>query len=1552
MFSHNAHSEDEGYDGIAIDRLVAVQRDLPEDSNYSNVNKVFVRENTTTVGRIVAGGHGNDKPFLGYSIGQGDAGRFKVTRDGVLMFKNPPDFEAPTDSYTSVLGDRRPERERFWSAARDNVYILRFRAFLDVSGTFGTEVGITVMVQVMDEPDGEIVTSPNAAPEFDTDEVFSVSENAVSVGTVSATDADEGDSITGYAITGGADRARFSIDGTTGALRFAAAPDYENPADEGSDNAYAVEVTATGGSGERAMTVAQTITVTVTDVDEAPGAPVALSISGETASGFTVRWTAPSNTGPAITDYDVQYRAGASGAWTDAGHEGTGLSLTLTGLDAATAYRVRVRAVNAEGMGVWSEAAGETARAPEARLPGKPTGLTAEPGDRRVRLEWDALRDASVTKWQYRVRSPGKRNFHAWRNIPGSGAETTSYTVAGGGLLNGETYDFQVRAVNGAPFGMGAHRGAGPASDVARVTVGRVLPAAAGVTVSALEVMVQEGGTASYTVALKSRPSASVTIAVAKQPGGDDDLRAAPASLEFTTSNWDAAQTVTVSAAGDEDAEDGRTVFAHTATSGDSAYRAIEIASVTAVEEDTTPGTVPSSDAGVTVYPKSLTIKDDARYEVVLDSKPSANVTVVVSNPRDEVINLLTPSHKISEDNGRRHSLIFTPSNWSHPQPVWMSVRNGDDGDTEDNVFALSHRAQSPDEEYDGIAIDDVLIREKEWRGPRAVVQNVYVRDGQRVVGKVLGADRSFGIVEGDASQFRVTPEGILMFRSPPDFDAPTDKAVNVLGVLSPAGDNVYVMKLTLAGGSDDPPVLVVHVTEGAGAPDTRPLPVVLPGKPTGLTASVEGLRVALAWDLLGDESVTKWQYRVRSPGRANYHAWRDVPGSGAETTSYSVAGGGLSNGETYGFQVRAVNGAPIGAGAHRGAGPASDAARVTVGAVPAAAGVTVSALEVTVPEGGTASYTVALESRPSASVTIAVAKQPGGDGDLRAAPASLEFTTSNWDAAQTVTVSAAGDEDAEDGRAVFAHTATSGDSAYRAIEIASVTAVEEDTTPGTVPSSDAGVTVYPKSLTIKDDARYEVVLDSKPGANVTVVVRNPRIEVVNLLTPSHKISEDNGERHSLIFTPSNWSHPQPVWISVRNGDDRDTEDNTFALSHAAQSPDEEYDGIAIDDVLIQEKEWRGPRAAVQNLYVRDGHGVVGKVLGLDSSFLVDGGDASQFRVTPEGILMFRSPPDFDAPTDKAVNVLGVRSPAGDNVYVMKLTGFGGDDPPVLVVHVTEGAGAPDTRPLPVVLPGKATGLTAEPEDRRVRLEWDALGDESVTKWQYRVRSPGRANYHAWRDVPGSGAETTSHTVVGGGLSNGETYDFQVRAVNQAPIGAGGPSGRGTGVGRGACDGGGVAPGDLGGGRAGERGRVGRVPGLPGPRRHRLRALGDGGLRHFRRLGEGGRGLHGDLRHPHLRRGREDQDGERAGPRRCRRRGRGDVHLQALERHGRSYRRRRGDGDDLERRSASEDVALALRAHGGEPCDGCGLRPACEPAQRCPCDGGRPARRPRGSAGP
>ena len=209
-------------------------------------------------------------------------------------------------------------------------------------------------------------TVANEAPTFSSGDAFNVAENATAVGTVTATDADASDSVTGYAVTGGADRSKFSIDANSGALTFTITPNYEAPADADMDNAYLVEVTATSGTSARELTAVQAITVTVTDVNEPPSAPSAPTISSVTAGGFTVSWTAPANTGPAITGYAVQYREGTGGTWTDAGHVGTGLSVAVTGLTAGTAHQVQVQATNAEGTSAWSASATATTVANEA----------------------------------------------------------------------------------------------------------------------------------------------------------------------------------------------------------------------------------------------------------------------------------------------------------------------------------------------------------------------------------------------------------------------------------------------------------------------------------------------------------------------------------------------------------------------------------------------------------------------------------------------------------------------------------------------------------------------------------------------------------------------------------------------------------------------------------------------------------------------------------------------------------------------------------------------------------------------------------------------------------------------------------------------------------------------------------------------------------------------------------------------------------------------------------------------------------------------------------
>ena len=118
----------------------------------------------------------------------------------------------------------------------------------------------------------------NEAPAFTSGATFNAAENQTAVGTVVAADSDAADSITGYALTGGADQSKFAIT-NAGVLTFSSAPDFENPGDAQSadpanaanNNEYVVVVTATGGADGRALTADQTITVTVQDANEAPG---------------------------------------------------------------------------------------------------------------------------------------------------------------------------------------------------------------------------------------------------------------------------------------------------------------------------------------------------------------------------------------------------------------------------------------------------------------------------------------------------------------------------------------------------------------------------------------------------------------------------------------------------------------------------------------------------------------------------------------------------------------------------------------------------------------------------------------------------------------------------------------------------------------------------------------------------------------------------------------------------------------------------------------------------------------------------------------------------------------------------------------------------------------------------------------------------------------------------------------------------------------------------------------------------------------------------------
>ena len=255
---------------------------------------------------------------------------------------------------------------------------------------------------------GSTSSPTNNAPVFNPTAVSrSVAENTAAgenVGAaVTATDADTGDTLT-YTL-GGTDAASFDIVSTSGQIQTKTGVTYDHEAKA----SYAVTVTASDGTA----TADATVTISVTDVNEpptAPAAPAVAGISGSTTS-LTVSWTAPTNTGkPAITSYDVQYRQGTTGAFTNGPQDATGTSATITGLMASTLYQVQVRATNAEGDSAWSASGsgttGTTATAPVA--PAAPTVAAVTGSSTSLAVSWIAPADggSAITTYDVQFR-PG-----------------------------------------------------------------------------------------------------------------------------------------------------------------------------------------------------------------------------------------------------------------------------------------------------------------------------------------------------------------------------------------------------------------------------------------------------------------------------------------------------------------------------------------------------------------------------------------------------------------------------------------------------------------------------------------------------------------------------------------------------------------------------------------------------------------------------------------------------------------------------------------------------------------------------------------------------------------------------------------------------------------------------------------------------------------------------------------------------------------------------------------------------------------------------------------
>ena len=229
---------DDGFNTASLPVKVTV-REVNEGPEVTSGQSAFtISENQDLPNAVYTGFDPEGGTVTRWNVGGRDGGDFAITQEGLLAFRNLPDYERPADSN------------------RDNTYELQVRPY---DGRYYGSFDVTVTVTPVNEPPTITTTSSSAT-------VLRQNENQTPrLYTYRATDPEQG-TITW--LVGGTDGRYFAID-ERGQFSFSESspPDFEQPGDSGRDNVYDVTIQARDDGGN---TASLPVTVTVREVNEGP----------------------------------------------------------------------------------------------------------------------------------------------------------------------------------------------------------------------------------------------------------------------------------------------------------------------------------------------------------------------------------------------------------------------------------------------------------------------------------------------------------------------------------------------------------------------------------------------------------------------------------------------------------------------------------------------------------------------------------------------------------------------------------------------------------------------------------------------------------------------------------------------------------------------------------------------------------------------------------------------------------------------------------------------------------------------------------------------------------------------------------------------------------------------------------------------------------------------------------------------------------------------------------------------------------------------------------
>ena len=890
-------------------------------------------------------------------------------------------------------------------------------------------------------------------------------------------------------------------------------------------------------------------------------------------------------------------------------------------------------------------------------------------------------------------------------------------------------------------------------------------------------VTVLEESTSEYGVALSHQPASGDTLTVTLTVSGSGtQVTVAPSPLTFNNSNWDTAQTVTVTGVADTNLIADSFTVAHAVT-GTRAQPTATNLSVTRQDNDS-----PNLDLGGV---SALTIDENAStsYDIKLTQQPSANVTLTVTAAGNADVRFSTDSCTTLTTTGE---LTFTSTNWDSNQS--LTVCGAQDYDAQNDTATLTYSASgggygSLNYPATAVTVDDDDEETISISETALTITEVDGGVGTATYNVSLSAAPSGGnvtvTIEVPNNSDVTTNPTVLTFR-PSDWDSsislstPTvTKSVEVRAADDDdAGDDTADINHTLSGTSYGTgaalPGIVVTVTDTdtrgvtitADDPfefdegSSKTYTVVLDTEPTGPVA------VAIEDAVTTDEirpNQTELQFGIDdwdTTQTVTISAEADDDANDdAATIEHTVSGADYGaesvTADPVQVTVKDLNtrGVILRIGETGPENPASPAFSIGEGAEQRDYFIKLATKPVNA-DNSDGEVTITVTPSDTAELVIL-------DLDLGVVLTTLdvEFDASNWDEFQKVTISAP-QEDGDTSQDIHTimHTVTGADYGTNNVTADDITVtVNDDDDPSFSTSSES------LNITEGTSGAYTVVLDSIPvGGDVTITVTvgaNPDIRLVDA---------DNNDVTSLDleFTSTTWNTAQTV--TVRVAEDRDALVDTGTIRHVASGANFET-GVPPITMRIEVQETTLAGVTIEPTMLTITEGLTGAYeVTLQSepqsnvTVVLSSSNPSKASISPTRLTFTNS--TWDDP--QAITVTGVRDADASNESATISHVSSGD----IYIDVVI-----DSVSVTVIEDGTAirddsSFLRSSSCEGEVRLTWNSPTAEGVAVASYRIQwRAGKAQYSTSMSVNAM-SDATSYTLTS--LSNGVSYTIRVLGLD------------------------------------------------------------------------------------------------------------------------------------------------------------------------------------------